>query len=182
MSCSAGFRRYTSTRMADGLGDLNASVHGRERAKLGGLVRLATLQSGKSPRRFAAEDLVRDHDKVRAWQTYKLSVPEVVRTSCCGACARCAPTRRGAGTWQRAFAARFYAPSPPRRRLQLLCESCSHNRDDPSTTIAATPRAARGSTVGNMASQSPNHAGVRPARCVRPSPHHRHSSTTRSCV
>lgn len=52
--------------------------HWRERGKLGGLVRLAILQSGKSARRFAAEDLVRDHDKVRAWQTYKSNVPDVV--------------------------------------------------------------------------------------------------------
>ncbi len=50
----------------------------RERGKLGGLVRLAILQSGKSARRFATEDLVRDHDKVRAWQTYKSNVPDVV--------------------------------------------------------------------------------------------------------
>lgn len=50
----------------------------RERGKLGGLVRLAILQTGKSARRFATEDLVRDHDKVRAWQAYKSNVPEVV--------------------------------------------------------------------------------------------------------
>lgn len=50
----------------------------RERGKLGGLVRLAILQSGKSARRYATEDLVRDHDKVRAWQTYKSNVPDVV--------------------------------------------------------------------------------------------------------
>ena len=50
----------------------------RERGKLGGLVRLAILQSGKSSRRFATEDLVRDHNKVRAWQTYKSNVPDVV--------------------------------------------------------------------------------------------------------
>lgn len=50
----------------------------RERGKLGGLVRLAILQSGKSARRFATEDLVREHDKVRAWQTYKSNVPDVV--------------------------------------------------------------------------------------------------------
>jgi hypothetical protein len=50
----------------------------RERGKLGGLVRLAILQSGKSARRFAVEDLVRDYDKVRQWQTYKSNVPEVV--------------------------------------------------------------------------------------------------------
>ncbi len=49
----------------------------RERGKLGGLVRLAIYQSGKSARRFATEDLVRDHDKVRRWQTYRSNVPEV---------------------------------------------------------------------------------------------------------
>lgn len=77
-------QRADQARTSAGL-EISARLEGyddgrrwRERGKLGGLVRLAILQSGKSARRFATEALVRDHDKVRAWQMYKSNVPDVV--------------------------------------------------------------------------------------------------------
>lgn len=54
--------------------------HWREPAKLGGLVRLAAYYSGKSARRFAAEDLMRTPRRVRRMLKYQEDVEESVST------------------------------------------------------------------------------------------------------
>lgn len=52
--------------------------HWREAARLGGIVRLAAYQSGKSTRRFAAEDLMRTPRRVRRVMQYQEDVEESV--------------------------------------------------------------------------------------------------------
>jgi hypothetical protein len=52
--------------------------HWREAAKLGGIVRLAAYQSGKSTRRFASEDLMRTPRRVRRVMQYQEGVEESV--------------------------------------------------------------------------------------------------------
>jgi hypothetical protein len=52
----------------------------REPAKLGGIVRLAAYQSGKSTRRFAGEDLMRTPRRVRRMLKYQEDVEESVST------------------------------------------------------------------------------------------------------
>jgi hypothetical protein len=54
--------------------------HWREPAKLGGIVRLAAYHSGKSVRRFAAEDLMRTPRRVRRILNYQEDVEESVST------------------------------------------------------------------------------------------------------